>query len=346
MALTEKQYSKIREELDNCQRPIFFFHDDPDGLCSFLQFYRYKREGRGVVVKSTPKLTEMFARKVEEYGADKVFALDLALVQQEFIDAVNVPIIVIDHHSPLDLDGIKYYNPRKSNAEDNHPISYVNHKVVKQDMWISAVGCVGDWFFPPFAKTFRKNYPSYLPEKIKRPEDALFNTKLGELVKIFSNILKGKTTDVMKCIKILTRIEHPDEIIKQTSPQGRFIYKRSEVIEKDYKKLLQTALKSVTDDNLLVFTYSHAKMSFTKELANELLYRYPKKRLLICREKSGDMKCSLRSTDIILPPILEKALIGIEGYGGGHEHACGANIKVADFQMFIENLKQAIEDEE
>ena len=36
MALTEKDYSKIREELDYCERPIYFFDDDPDGLTAFL----------------------------------------------------------------------------------------------------------------------------------------------------------------------------------------------------------------------------------------------------------------------------------------------------------------------
>jgi len=36
---------------------------------------------------------------------------------------------------------------------------------------------------------------------------------------------------------------------------------------------------------------------------------------------------------------LEKALVGIDGYGGGHEHACGAAIKKHDFKKFIENIE-------
>ena len=74
--LTKKQYLQIKEELDNCKNPLFFFDDDPDGLASFLLLYRYLREGHGIIVKTHPKLTDKFVPKIEEYSADKVFVLD------------------------------------------------------------------------------------------------------------------------------------------------------------------------------------------------------------------------------------------------------------------------------
>ncbi len=40
--------------------------------------------------------------------------------------------------------------------------------------------------------------------------------------------------------------------------------------------------------------------------------------------------------------IIEKALVGISGYGGGHEHACGACVKVEDFNQFIDNFKKEL----
>ena len=54
------------------------------------------------------------------------------------------------------------------------------------------------------------------------------------------------------------------------------------------------------------------------------------------------MKCSIRSSNIILPPLVEKALVGLNGYGGGHEHACGFNIKTADFEEFVRRLRGMI----
>jgi hypothetical protein len=55
------------------------------------------------------------------------------------------------------------------------------------------------------------------------------------------------------------------------------------------------------------------------------------------------MKCSIRGSEKgNIPAALEKALVGIDGYGGGHEYACGACIKVDDFPRFIENMKKEL----
>jgi hypothetical protein len=55
-----------------------------------------------------------------------------------------------------------------------------------------------------------------------------------------------------------------------------------------------------------------------------------------------EMKCSIRSAKEILPPLIEKALNGLEGYGGGHEHACGLNIKSIHFEEFLERFKKMV----
>ena len=125
MPLTKEQVKQIKDELDNCKNPLFFFHDDPDGLCSFLLFYRYKKEGHGVIVKRyTPQVDEQFLSKVNEYNPDKIFILDLAVVDQNFVDNVNVPVIWIDHHTPIKLDNIKTFNPRINNPNDGTPVTY------------------------------------------------------------------------------------------------------------------------------------------------------------------------------------------------------------------------------
>ena len=37
--LEEKDYAEIRKELETSKNPLFLFHDDPDGLTSFLLLY-------------------------------------------------------------------------------------------------------------------------------------------------------------------------------------------------------------------------------------------------------------------------------------------------------------------
>ncbi|HIH42386.1 TPA: DHH family phosphoesterase [Candidatus Woesearchaeota archaeon] len=355
MVLNEKQYAHIREELDNCTKPLIFFHDDPDGLTSFLLLYRYKKEGKGIPVKTTPKVDVKFLPKVEEYQPDKIFGVDLAMIDQDFIDGAKIegkqiPIVWIDHHQPLERDNILYFNSRSPPNPVNECGAYLCFQTVKEarpeDLWICAIGCIGDWFFPPLMEDFRKQYPDLLPAHITKPEDALFNSPLGELVKIISFILKGKISEVMKCVKIMTRLESPYEIIHQTTSRGKYLFKRAEELDKDYRKLLAEALNFVDkqDSKLIVFKYKHQNYSFTKELANEVLYRFPDKHLIIGREKNGEVKCSLRGSDLNLPPLVEKALQGVDGFGGGHEHACGVNLNVSDFDKFVENFKQAVAD--
>lgn len=339
MALTQKQYQHIKNELDNCQNPLYFFDDDPDGLSSFLLLYRYKREGHGIVVKTHPTLDARSTPILEDYKPDKVFILDVALLEQSFVDACPVPIIWIDHHSPHELNGVMYFNPRIRKKDSNIPTTYMCYNVVKQDLWIAALGSIADYYIPDFLDDFKAQYPNLMGNE-KTIGDIYFTTKLGALIKIFSFCLKGKTQEVMKNIKILTRIKTPYEILNQETAAGKFIYKRFEKLNKIYDDMLKDAVKAATKDNLLVFTYDDNKMSFTGDIANELLYKFPDKVILVGRKKDDDVRMSIRSKKTILPPLLNKALVGLEGYGGGHEYACGANVKQHQFKEFVERMKK------
>lgn len=337
--LTPEEVVKVKDHLDNCQRPFIFFHDDPDGLASFLLFYRYKKEGRGFPLKAFPRLTAQHAEKVHEYGADKVFILDIALADQEFFDALKgTPCVWIDHHAPLERHKVHYFNPRLRG--DNIPTPVGCYQVVQQDLWLATIGAIGDWHLPEFVDQFRAEFPDLLSEKITTVEEALFNSPIAPIVKLLSFNLKGATSEVMQSIKILTRIESPYDLLKGTTPPARFLIKKYERINRTYEELLKRAEKNVTKDPLLVFTYSDDTLSLTKDVANELLYRYNDKIIVLGREKDGEYRCSLRSgPKTILLPIVEKALVGIQGYGGGHEHAVGAGIKKDDFARFLDNVR-------
>lgn len=340
--LTEKQLKKIKEELDDCTNPLYFFHDDPDGLCSFLLFYRYIKEGHGIVVKSHPNIDEKFVRKVHEYDPDKIFVLDIAKMEEEFVSKAKRKIIWIDHHDVKKLYNVEYFNPRKE-GNDNIPVSKICYDVVKKDDWIAMIGCVGDWYLPKDWKKFSKKYPELLPETVKGPGEAMFETKLGILVKIFSFILKGTTSKAMKHVKILTRIKDPYEILEQKTSQGRYIYKVYERMNEKYNDLMKDVMRNKGKGRLMVYTYQEDTMSFTGDISNELLHKFPEKIIIIAREKSGEMKTSLRAKKgVKLNQMIGRALVGIEGYGGGHENACGACIKVEDWKRFLENLKREL----
>ncbi|MFH1399498.1 MAG: DHH family phosphoesterase [Candidatus Woesearchaeota archaeon] len=342
MALTTKQITEIKDELDTAYNPLFFYDDDPDGLASFLLLYRYIKEGHGVVVKAKPELDESFLRKVEEYKPDKIFLLDKPQVSQEFIDGAKTKIIWIDHHEPIPRHNVRHYNPMVNNKLDNRPVTYWCYRAVKQDLWIAAAGIVSDWFFLKPVQEFSKQYPDLLPPEVETAPQALYTTELGKLARILSFNLKGKTSDVNKQVKILTRIKTPYEILNQETAQGSYIYKQFGKIDLSYQLLLKESIHQAGNQKMLVYTYTDSHNSFTGDLSNELIYRFPKKIVVVSRSTNGEMKSSLRSGTVKLLPIVKKALIGVKGYGGGHAYACGAVVKIEDWQKFIDNINKQL----
>ncbi len=339
--LTEKQYEKIRTELEECKSPLFFLHDDPDGLCSYLLLRRWKGEGNGVLVKSSPRITEDFIPKVVEHNPDKIFIVDIAMVDQEFLDKAKVPVIWIDHHEPLKRNKVMYFNPREHGMENKVPASFICYETVKQDLWIGAVGTIADWHLPKkMAAEFSGKYPDLLPKSIEKPQDALFTTKAGKLARIFSFILMGKTSDANKRVKLMEKIESPYEILNQETEAGRKIYKAYEKVNGTYQELMKNAEKSIGKDRMFAFSYSSG-LSITKDIANEMLYKHPDKIIIIGREHGDEVKMSLRASTQILPA-LKKTFEKIAGFGGGHEHACGAVVKKKDYDDFIMELKKEL----
>lgn len=345
MTITPEEIHTMRHMMEQCEKPLFLFDDDPDGLSSFLLLYRWLKKGKGCIVKSSPEVKEGYTKSVNEYNPDLIVILDKPMVSQEFIDQVQRPIIWIDHHQPQNRTNVHYYNPRKENDKDNRPTNYWCWQIVKEqrpeDIWIAMAGCIGDWFLPEFTDMFQEEHPTLLQHKPKRVEDALFNEDIGKITRLFSFIQKGKTSEALKAIKVLTRIKTPEEILEQTTSEGNYLWKKMMKINEEYEQLLSEAQENVDISEFLIFKYTEKQTSFTSDLSNELLYRHPEKIILICRNKSGEMKCSVRSTKHALPERINKAMVGLQGYGGGHTHACGACVKEEQFEEFLERFKES-----
>ena len=157
--IPQKQLEEIRSYLKKSENPLFFFDDDCDGLCSYLLLKRYIKNGKGIILKTSPNLDMSFVKKVQENMPDLVVILDQPIIAQEFIDNVHVPIVWIDHHPIVKRNGIHYYNPLQLDKDDNRPVSYWCYQITKQDQWLAVIGSVADWHIPEFIEDFIKNYP-------------------------------------------------------------------------------------------------------------------------------------------------------------------------------------------
>ncbi len=348
--LTKKKLIQIKEELDNCENPVFLYDNDTDGITSFLLLYKYKKAGHGYRhQKHTTDEIEL--GNIKRMNPDKLFILDVPAnkITQDFVDELKIPVIHIEHHIiGNELKRVKTFNPTVKNKKDATPTSMLCYNVVKQNLWLATTGTIADWHITKETKEFAKEYPDLLDAKIKNPAKALFETKIGLLAKIIDFILKGPSSEVRKCVHALTKINSPEEILEQTTREGKEIYSYYKKINNEYESLLQRAVKNVTKDGLLIFNYQASDTSFTGELSNELLYRYPDKIVLIARRNNkesdidAEIRCSIRSGKHEVRTKLAKALEGINGNGGGHARAVGATIRASDFDRFVEQFRKLI----
>ena len=123
--LTKQELEGFKKELDESQKPYYFYDDDPDGIASSLLVYRYKQSGYGMIVKARSILTMQFVEKAVNYGADRIFVLDIPQMDDEVLEKINLPISWLDHHDIIKVKkSISYYNPKLKDPEEYSPTSY------------------------------------------------------------------------------------------------------------------------------------------------------------------------------------------------------------------------------
>jgi hypothetical protein len=340
--LPKDKFIELKEELDNCKKPLFLFDDDPDGLCSFLLFYRYKKEGNWAYVKSLPKVTASFTKYINYY-TDKIFILDMPEVDESFFENVKIPIVWVDHHPHKHPNHVKSFNPHDFNYDKKDTsTTALCYKTVNQDLWLASVGAIADWSMPDFIDGFKEKYPDLLDKNIINPSEALFDSKISKIIQIFSMILKGNTKTTKQCILKLINIANPYEIIENQTSDAIFINNKVKPIIDEYNSLFERAIQIKPENGIYIFIYNDYN-SFSSELANHIQYKLPNDLIIVGRLKNGEYKLSLRSQNHDINSILEKIMSGLDGYGGGHENACGVCINENHYGEFILRLKKELD---
>ena len=343
--LTKKQINEIREHLEKAQNPVFFYDNDPDGLCSFLLLRRYLKRGKGVAIKSFPEMNTEYSRKAVELNADYIFILDKPVVSKAFFEEVkkfNIPVVWIDHHEvQVEIpEFIFYYNPIIRKKKSNEPVTYLCYKITekKDDLWIAIAGCISDRFVPEFYSEFEKSFPD-LSVKSKNASNIFYKSQIGKIANLFSFGLKDTTTNVIKMVKFLTGVKSPYEVLEETS-QNKNMHLRFKQIYRKYSKLVEKAKAVVSDDKILFFQYG-GDMSISADLSNELSFLFPKKIIVVVYVSGVRANISVRG-DKIRSKFL-KVLKTIESAsGGGHENAVGARMKIEDVEKFREEFEKEL----
>jgi single-stranded DNA-specific DHH superfamily exonuclease len=344
--LTKKQVNEIKEHLEKAQNPLFFFDNDPDGLCSFLLLQRYLGRGKGIPIRSFPEMNAEYFKKVNELNADYIFILDKPVVSKEFLEEArkfNMPIVWIDHHKieKLDVpDFVYYYNSALGRAKKCEPVTALCYQITnrKEDLWLAVVGCISDRFVPNFYSKFNKLYPD-LSIKSKDAFEMLYKSQLGIIIRMFGFALKDRTSNVMQMIRFLIAVKTPYEVLEESN-KNREMHIRFRQISKKSEKFIEKA-KLISDKGRILFFQYSGDLSMSADLSNELTYLFPDKIIVVIYATGIKANISVRGEKI--KDLVLQSLKGLEGAtGGGHENAVGARIKIADLEKFKENMKNLI----
>ena len=348
--LTKKQVTELREHLSKAQNPLFFFDNDQDGLCSFLLFQRYIGRGKGVSVKSFPDLSAEYFRKVHELKADYIFILDKPVVSNEFFleaEKVNIPVVWIDHHimeknkQNSVPNFVNYYNPTQNRKKTDEPVTALCYQVTNKqdDLWIAVAGCISDRHVPTFYDKFEKKYPD-LTIKSREAADVYYKSQIGRIAKILGFGLKDRTSNVVTMIKFLMKVKNPDEVLEENN-KNYLMHHRYTQLESKYRKLLGKAiLLGRKNEKILFFQYG-GDLSVSGDLANELIYTFPEKMVVVIYMKGAKANISVRGKRA--REVFLKAIEDLDGAkGGGHEVAVGGQMKIEDLERFRENIEKLI----
>lgn len=343
--LTDKQLNEVRQHLENAQNPVFFFDNDPDGLCSFILLRRFCEKGKGVPVKGAHETEKGYFRRVKEFESDYIFILDNG-VSKEFVQEAqkyNIPIVVIDHH-PAEFEKIpkevNYYNPllNDEKKEKGEPVTALCYQLTrrKDDLWIAIVGCVYDFYVPDFYKEFQEKYPDLSISEYKNAFDILYSSAIGQITRTLGNGLKDRTTNVINMMKFLLNVKNPYEILEDSKGTHSFL-KRSREIESKRKQLIYKATKDIADNDKIIFFKYSGDLSISRDITNELYFRYPDKIIVVARESED--KVTISASGKKIRTIALEAIKDLkDASGGGHEEAIGIKLRKEDLQKFKNNL--------
>jgi len=344
--LTETQLKEIREHLENARNPVFFFDNDPDGLCSFLILQRYTGRGKGISLRGHSSVTKSFFKRVQELSADYIFALDRAIFEEGFLELANeanIPVVGIDHHD-IPKPNIKYYYNTFEVSKKNEPTSYLCYQATrrKEDMWLALIGSIADGYVPDFIDDFRKEDPELIDVHYKDAFDIRYKTLFGKIIHILGYGLFDKTSNVVSMMKFLIKAKGPRDILEE-NPKTKSFLQRYETIEKRVKTVVKDAEESIDEDKkLLFFTYG-GEMSVSQYIADELMYKHPGITIVIGFLKGNSAKFSLRA-DFDMRTASLNAIKDIAGAtGGGHKNSCGVQMTAEDVPVFKEKLLKEIE---
>lgn len=363
----------IRKTIDKSLNPIMFFDTDTDGSTSYLQIKRNFPKVKGYPMDKDLKRQKKLIYNYVKPETDLIIIFDVPFLYDEFLEKIKSKKIIWADHHPTNLQSqikqfdIIHLNPLNYDLNDNRPSCFLANKVAGKfnNLDLLTVGSVSDFFLLDnisklYLKdkkifnmifngidenkkkeifTFLRDY-KFNDKRVNKKKESFirylsYGTNLKNIKNFFDFICKfeidGQSEKAFRVIEKM-KLEH---IISSINSGQKFPFDEFALKMKEYKKDLDKALDFGEKE---IYFYEYVgKQSFAKTLSEELNFKFKKSKVVAVsfRKEGKDWhSISIRSRTIQINDLVQEALKGLEGRGGGHPLAAGAAVHKKDFSKF------------
>src|SRR3989338_2575619 len=306
--MNEQLYSQFDDFVKGISNKdkIALIHDiDPDGICSGVVTHHalQRLRGRGIDVVHHQKpgeipLTKKTLEVLKNKKITKVITTDKAVDQE--------PEIV---GSPVDPS--RYCTSKL--AYD----LWSRHVDLEDVAWKACPGIVGDIAYASWKNFVDKEIKKYKGRTPKNPFDNIF----GRIAELISQTECYDYRQMKKVFQILFTARRPHEVLNSSLKKyAKVIQKEIDYYAKNVKKLAE-----FHPGKELIFYFLKSAHNIKSNLSTILSMKYPHMTLITCADQGTFVALSLRRQDqkVKMNDLVEKALQGLEGSGGGHIPAAG-----------------------
>lgn len=376
--LDEKIIS-MREIITNAKNPILFFDSDSDGTMSYFQLKTINPNLKGYPFRKVKEEQVELSNRVSKDN-DVVLFFDTPHIEEEvFKNISDKRILWVDHHKGNSPEFISKYNilhlnPLDFASNDSRPSCYWAYKIanLKKNLPFVCVGSVADFYLldvladldiqnsKEFSMLFNislqkkeelldlvrsTNFYEQLDKRADIIRQLSFETNAGVLKMFFDYIYKLENARVDSVVKSLSTLSL-GEILSEISAEKNYPYDDFAKFRLELKSHIKKAIKLNQDKKIAI--YSHGgETSFNRQITEECLFKLPTVEVMFCSFEKKDSEmipCSIRSKSLSIEPLVKKSLKTVQGFGGGHELACGAAISSKDFNRFRGNFTKYVEE--
>lgn len=378
----EKKISNIRKLIGNAEKPIVFFDTDTDGSCSYLQL----KKTFSNISDASPfgKSHDSQKRALDNIKNkhDLVVFFDTPYISDESFEKIKEKkIIWIDHHklddnSIINKYDITYLNPLDYDKKDHRCSSYWAYRICnkKENLYYAALASVADFYlldvlaklyeYDPsafrllfkmndekreelfrFIRSHKFNDDKTQEERKYWIQYLSYDCGLIEYKNFFDLLYKLDDIDSMRVLKRVEKLS-PMELRTELSAGKGEGFEEFARVQNNYKKYIKKALDSVNNNDELIYFHHTGKMSFNRQISEELAYRLKNWKVIFTSYKKDSKEfysCSFRGNNYDVRSLVLDSLKDLEGQGGGHEFASGALVKKMDFEVFKRRVFEKFE---